>query len=1232
MKLNLFEKMVARLRDSSRSFRERVFILLTLITDAVAIFALAADIIIGENIVEIISLVFTIIAVPVITIVSVRINRIYVAVRLIVIGVVFMLLPILFFFGGGIYGGGVVWIIFAYLYTGLVLTGKWKPIMLVVLTLETIVFYMDPYIRPAPLDEQAVAKYSVDTMVSMILVGFVCCLMVWFVEWLFGEENKRAREEVKKYEELNKSQNRFFSSMSHEIRTPINSILGLNEIILRQDDASEEIKRDAGNIQGAGKMLLSLVNDILDVSKIEAGKMDIIPVNYSVADFVSEIVNMMWLRAQQKGLELRIQIDPTIPQELFGDEVRIKQILVNLLNNAVKYTKEGEVTLHIEKEDIRDDSVLLVYSVTDTGMGIKEEAIPYLFDAFQRADEEANRKIEGTGLGLSIVKQLVTLMGGDIAVNSVYDQGSTFTVSLWQKVSNPQAVGDINITSYGSLGDERKYEAGFLAPEAAVLIVDDNEMNLEVEKKLLAGTKIKVDTADSGESALSSTNRKRYDIILMDHLMPEMDGIECMQRIRKQTGGLNNHVPIIALTANAGSENRELYRTSGFDGYLLKPVSGQQLEEMLLTHLPESKVTRREGTSAQKSQMNTSKGYNKKVPVLITTNNLCDLPFHTLGQLQIDTLPFRVQVDGKEYYDGIEAGTDEIIRYMKEGKEFRSEPPTLEEFEHFFAKELKKAHQVIYITLASGISKEYERAREASKNYGNVFVFNSGLNSSSMGLLVLMAYSMSMQSMTPGNIIGELGKIKNKVRCSFVASDPGVLIRRGIVGRGMYNLMKSIGLKLFFDIRNDTFVLDRIRIGDTDRCFLQYVDYALSWRYKPDTDVVFVTYVDIDEEMLARIGERIRSRVNFKNIIYQKASGVLALSCGPGSFGILYLEEGEHPYNLEKLIVRYKDAAYEAHYDDDEAEDSSSNEQMDEAGFGTSAAGASDALIRTNAAGENDNRFRAGAAGSETASGDYRDGIGRADIVGVMTDADKWYSGIEGIDPKVAIENSGSEDAFKSVLKIFYDSIDGKADEIEGYYNSEDWENYTIKVHALKSSARLVGAMKLSGDSEALEMAGKEKNVAFIRLYHDRTVKELRTFKERLASLFEADMVDAADQCDADEQGNADFAASLTQTTNKAGSEELSGENVSGDKNGQNEAADGKDSLSIGEFDDFLVKSMYESIEKGVNDKNEALLRGTFKEMGDYMLPEGHRETIEKLRALFEQGDYGAMKEILDSR
>ncbi|MBO4914320.1 MAG: response regulator, partial [Oscillospiraceae bacterium] len=605
--MKAIKRLSAWLHDSNVDSTERVFVLLTVIAEIGVTIAMLGDALSNESFFETAVLIFVVILVPVATLLGVRHRKIQVSIHIIILSLVFIILPVVFFFGGGVEGGSVVWIVFSFLYVGLVLRGVWRTAMLVSLTVLSFVGFLLEYLHPELVVQHTRKMFYIDSYISLIVVGMVIFVMVWFQNRLFQEENRRAREETLKAEELNRAQNRFFSSMSHEIRTPINSILGLNELILRQEDASDEIIRDANNINGAGKMLLSLINDILDFSKIEAGSMDIVPVEYRVGDMMSEIVNMVWLRASEKGLKFNVDIDPQVPSVLFGDEVRIKQILINLLNNAVKYTQSGSVGLHIESEDTGDNSVLLTISVTDTGIGIKQENLPYLFDAFRREDQEKNRYIEGTGLGLSIVRQLVDLMGGTVTVNSVYTQGSTFTVSLKQGVVITKAVGDISITSSGGTARHR-HEHRFSAPDAKVLIVDDNEMNLEVEKKLLGDTEMRVDTAMSGAEALDMALRARYDVILMDHLMPEMDGIECLERLRVQTGGLNKNVPVVVLTANAGSKNRELYNAAGFDGYLVKPVSGVQLEDMLLRHLPAEKVFRTDGSDMTGEEMRTAKG------------------------------------------------------------------------------------------------------------------------------------------------------------------------------------------------------------------------------------------------------------------------------------------------------------------------------------------------------------------------------------------------------------------------------------------------------------------------------------------------------------------------------------------------------------------------------------------------------------------------------------------------
>ena len=268
-------------------------------------------------------------------------------------------------------------------------------------------------------------------------------IVMLYTKYCLHREIVTANRQHLEIEKLNKAQNGFFSNMSHEIRTPINTIIGLNEMILRED-VSEEVMEDAANIRSAGKLLLNLINDILDMSKIQSGRMQLINGPYQTGEMLSDLVGMMWIRAKEKKLEFRVDVSPDLPNELIGDDVRIKQILINVLNNAIKYTKEGSVSLSVQCEYTDENTCNMIYSVTDTGVGIKPEDIPYLFSAFKRVDEDSNKHIEGTGLGLSIVKQLVDLMGGKVTVNSVYTKGSTFIIEIPQVCENQEKMGQYN--------------------------------------------------------------------------------------------------------------------------------------------------------------------------------------------------------------------------------------------------------------------------------------------------------------------------------------------------------------------------------------------------------------------------------------------------------------------------------------------------------------------------------------------------------------------------------------------------------------------------------------------------------------------------------------------------------------------------------------------------------------------------------------------------------------------
>ena len=414
------------------------------------------------------------------------------------------------------------------------------------------------------------------------------------IQWQ-SKANDNLKEAAESAIRAEQAKSRFLSNMSHEIRTPINAVLGMNEMILREC-SDEQILSYADKIHNSGKTLLFLINDILDMSKIESGKMEIVSAKYEMADVITDLWNGIYLRAQEKSLTVDFVLDETMPRTLFGDEVRIKQIVTNLLTNAVKYTPKGGIELHASYRRTGEDRIDLIVSVKDTGIGIKQEDVGKLFESFQRLDEEKNRNIEGTGLGMNITMSLLELMGGDMKVESEYGAGSAFTVTIPQKVLCDEPTGDFDsIMSRQRSGEEQKRES-FESPEASVLVVDDNDMNLAVFKALLKRTKMNIVTANSGRSCLELVKKEPFHIIFMDHMMPEMDGIETLHEIRKLTDFPNEKTPVIALTANALSGARESYLKEGFADFLTKPIDADMLEQMVVSYLPEELVQMVEDT------------------------------------------------------------------------------------------------------------------------------------------------------------------------------------------------------------------------------------------------------------------------------------------------------------------------------------------------------------------------------------------------------------------------------------------------------------------------------------------------------------------------------------------------------------------------------------------------------------------------------------------------------------
>lgn len=471
-----------------------------------------------------------------------------------------------------------------------------KPGLLNVVTIISEIYVVSVafYVK---MSDRAVSRmeYFVPSIIIIMVVLIVCrFIALQSIQLLQKQSNeledmtRQAVEARKLADESNQSKSRFLSNLSHEIRTPINAVLGLDEMIIRESN-EEAIKDYAKDIRSSGKTLLSLVNDVLDISKIEAGKLELVLVDYDVSSFVNDIVNMISGKAYDKGLSFQVEIQNDMPHLLYGDEIRIKQIIMNLLSNAVKYTKMGEVKLCISYRKQDEESIIMSVMVRDTGKGIKKEDLEKLFTPFQRIEEKQNRNIEGTGLGMSITKQLLGLMDSQLVVESVYGLGSDFSFEIVQTVKDWSPIGNYQDAYRRIKKQEGTYRERFKAPDAKVLVVDDTPLNVKVFKGLLKQTEIQIDEAYSGNEGIRKALKEEYDIIFIDHMMPDIDGIETLKQIQ-QSDSPNANKPMIALTANAVSGSREMYIREGFAEYITKPIEADKLERMMIRFLPENLV------------------------------------------------------------------------------------------------------------------------------------------------------------------------------------------------------------------------------------------------------------------------------------------------------------------------------------------------------------------------------------------------------------------------------------------------------------------------------------------------------------------------------------------------------------------------------------------------------------------------------------------------------------------
>ncbi len=876
--------------DSKIDIQERLFMLLTVTAMSGMVLAFFVSIFNGENIEGLLAMLLAFLMFSLVVYLGFRFDKLRISVNVTAFLLVFAFFPAVYFTGGGIYGGSPIWFVFTMLYVGMILRGRLRVIMLFMEVIVTAVCYYIQFLYPEYVLPHTRTEFFWDSFSAFVICGLIMTLMTSVQVYILRRETRIVKDQKEEIDELNKAQNRFFSSMSHEIRTPINTIIGLNEMILRED-TSGEVAEDARNIQAASRMLLSLINDILDMSKIRSGQMKLNPMNYSTAEMISEVASMIQIKAMEKKLAFNVDIAQDLPSELNGDEMRIKQVLINILNNAVKYTKEGQVSLSVQCEDLRNSKVSLVFTVTDTGIGIRKESIPYLFSAFRRVDEDKTRHIEGTGLGLSIVKELTDLMGGKVTVNSIFSQGSTFIVEIPQDVINPSPVERLDMIGQQELFGNSVYHQSFEAPDAKVLAVDDTAANLMVIKKLLRETKVELDTASSGREALEKTLDNAYNVIFMDHLMPEMDGIECMERIRDQIGGKSRDAKIVALTANADSKSRSLYEKSGFDGYVIKPVSGNILEMELRRLLPRDLI-KYELTDVEILEESVSwiKKGKKRANIKVAMSSVADTPKFLTNKYDIGIIPLKIQTEGGVFKDGVDMDTDAMISYVSgRGKKAHILPIEARDFEDFFAAKLRQGNNIIYISGSGKLpDSSYYSALEAAKNFDSVKIVDSGILSSGQGILAMEASRMAEEGMRVEEIIERLDKEKERIRTSFIVDKVDALTASGQIGTGTARLINAFMIRPVFEIIKGRIRFTRAYFGSRERVWKRYIAAALKDAKIIDRSMLFITHVGVPKDRLDFIRREVEKRINFEEIYVTKGSPAISVNVGVGTFGLIF--------------------------------------------------------------------------------------------------------------------------------------------------------------------------------------------------------------------------------------------------------------------------------------------------------------------------------------------------------
>lgn len=874
------------------SIRERMFRLLIIIGGITVVLAtLECAIVLSDPIAEI-PMIFLGIVVAIGIVLTYRYRKVELAETIVGITIIVATLPSMFFSSGGPNGGVGIWFILGFVYSFLLFTGK-KLLFFVVLNLVMdVVVYGIAFQHPEyVISIEGEYSVYVDSLFSLIGVGIFCGILICFQIYLYEKESDMVKKQSEELETASRVQNAFFTNMSHEIRTPINSIIGLNEMILR-NSKDPEISGYARDIQSSSKMLLDLVNDILDMSKLKQKKMEIVEVEYRPEDIFRDVVEMLQVRMVEKHLDFCVNVDNQLPSVLYGDARHLEQIMINILTNAVKYTNEGRVVLNIESEPVDEDSVRLRIEVKDTGIGIRKEDLDRLYDSFQRVDMEKNINVEGSGLGLSITKQLVDLMDGEIKVDSIYTKGSTFTITVKQKIVNNSPIGEVNLLRSKAKETGAYYEHTFESPEARILLVDDNDMNALVISQLLRDTKVQVDVAKSGAECIAMTKKKFYHVVLMDYMMPDMDGVDTLKIIRKQENGLCNETPVILLTANSAMDANRMSEAFGFDSFLEKPIRSDKLESEILRFLPEDIIEFRRMVVKEETEEYPLLR-NRKKRLLITTDCVCDLPERILDKYDIRVIYLYIKMGEARFADTKEIDSDSLIQLLEDPNiSLRADSASVGEYEDFFAEALAEAENVLHISMAARSGKTYEAAVAAARGFDHVQVIDSGQISSGQGLLVMKAAQMQYAGYGIETICSELERLKQHVVSQFVLPDVNDFYKNGYTGEAAAKLLNLLNAHPVVSGHRSKMQIHGMLLGDLDKAWKRCLHRLLRNKRQIDPEIIFVAYVGLSYQQQEYLRKLIEQNFEFKQIVFHKASFSSSCNSGLYTIGVAFLKKG----------------------------------------------------------------------------------------------------------------------------------------------------------------------------------------------------------------------------------------------------------------------------------------------------------------------------------------------------